>query len=274
MALIEKLTAIADAIRSKTGKTDGLTLEQMPGEIEGIQTGGGGDDVLHALLTRTLTEFSDDTITEIGEYAFYNWTSLKSLELPNATVLKNSALRGTGLSRISFPKVSTAQNWCFAECRKLVDVNLPELSTTSGRGLFQYCDSLEKVKLPKLIATSSHEMFLSCFSLKSVYLPSVKNIYEWTFEKCYSLIAIVLSGETVCNLMHTNNFSNAYHYLGTVNATYNPDGLKDGYIYVPRALVAEYQAATNWSTFASQFRALEDYTVDGTTTGELDPTKI
>lgn len=36
-----ELTAIADAIRSRTGKTDGLTLDAMPGEIEGIQTGGG-----------------------------------------------------------------------------------------------------------------------------------------------------------------------------------------------------------------------------------------
>lgn len=42
MALTDKLTAIADAIRGKTGKTDALTLEQMPGEIEGIQSGGGG----------------------------------------------------------------------------------------------------------------------------------------------------------------------------------------------------------------------------------------
>ena len=42
MALTEKLTAIADAIRGKTGKTDGLTLDQMPGEIAGIQGGGGG----------------------------------------------------------------------------------------------------------------------------------------------------------------------------------------------------------------------------------------
>lgn len=41
MALTEKLKAIADAIRGKTGKTDGLTLDQMPTEIEGIQSGGG-----------------------------------------------------------------------------------------------------------------------------------------------------------------------------------------------------------------------------------------
>ena len=42
MALTDKLTAIADAIRAKTGKTDSLTLDQMPTEIAGITTGGGG----------------------------------------------------------------------------------------------------------------------------------------------------------------------------------------------------------------------------------------
>ena len=47
-----------------------------------------------------------------------------------------------------------------------------------------------------------------------------------------------------------------------------------GHIYVPRALVEDYKVATNWSNFATQFRALEDYTVDGTITGELDETKI
>ena len=41
MALKEKITAVADAIRTKTGKSEKLTLAQMPAEIAGIQTGGG-----------------------------------------------------------------------------------------------------------------------------------------------------------------------------------------------------------------------------------------
>ena len=39
-ALDTALTDIADAIRAKTGKTDPLTIEQMPSEIEGISGGG------------------------------------------------------------------------------------------------------------------------------------------------------------------------------------------------------------------------------------------
>jgi hypothetical protein len=40
MALIDKLNAIGDAIREKTGKTDKLTLDEMPNEIASIVSGG------------------------------------------------------------------------------------------------------------------------------------------------------------------------------------------------------------------------------------------
>ena len=42
--LQEKLTAIGDAIRNKTGNTEKLTLDQMPGEITGIKTGSSNGD--------------------------------------------------------------------------------------------------------------------------------------------------------------------------------------------------------------------------------------
>ena len=42
MALTDKLTAIADAIRGKTGTSDKLTLDAMPTAISNIETGGGG----------------------------------------------------------------------------------------------------------------------------------------------------------------------------------------------------------------------------------------
>lgn len=40
MSILDDLQSVADAIRSKTGKTDKMMLAEMPGEIEGI-TGGG-----------------------------------------------------------------------------------------------------------------------------------------------------------------------------------------------------------------------------------------
>lgn len=40
MALIDKLTAIADAIRGKTGGTEKLTMDQMAEEVGGLSAGG------------------------------------------------------------------------------------------------------------------------------------------------------------------------------------------------------------------------------------------
>lgn len=42
MALTDKLTAIADAIRAKTGDSEKLSLDDMPTAIASIETGGGG----------------------------------------------------------------------------------------------------------------------------------------------------------------------------------------------------------------------------------------
>ena len=51
-ALDTALTDIADSIRAKTGKTDPLTIEQMPTEIEGIET---GDPFAGLEMARTFT---------------------------------------------------------------------------------------------------------------------------------------------------------------------------------------------------------------------------
>lgn len=64
MALTEKLKAIADAIRGKTGKTDGLTLDQMATEIEGIQSGGEGETMRNMISkVLSLVPVFDDTWT-------------------------------------------------------------------------------------------------------------------------------------------------------------------------------------------------------------------
>lgn len=43
-----------------------------------------------------------------------------------------------------------------------------------------------------------------------------------------------------------------------------------GCIFVPRALMDAYKSDTLWEAFADYFRALEDFTVDGTVTGAID----
>ena len=101
--------------------------------------------------------------------------------------------------------------------------------------------------------------FYKCTALARVDVPAATKIEANAFNGCTALSVFILRSTSMC----------------TLNADI-PGPIKDGtgYIYVPRALVDSYKAATNWSTYDTQFRALEDYTVDGTITGELDETKI
>lgn len=100
------------------------------------------------------------------------------------------------------------------------------------------------------------------YRLVTLDLPNLRNIDRYAMAYSNRLVTIILRGNAVCTLESTTAFTGAGLKTGT------------GYVYVPAALKAQYMQATNWSTYASQFRALEDYTVDGTIWGDLDPNKI
>lgn len=144
----------------------------------------------------------------------------------------------------------------FCNCTSLKTIPLLNTSNvTTMANMCRNCSLLEKVDI-------------SYFFLKDTTYSS-----GW-FENCYSLKTLIIRGVGSKYQLNSNAFTNCYHLTGTVNATYNPNGDKDGYIYVPRSMVDTLKSKTNWATYADQIRALEDYTVDGTTTGELDESKI
>jgi hypothetical protein len=181
-------------------------------------------------------------------------TSLDS----NATSVRQFAFRSaTALTSVNLPKATSIATNAFYGCTKLTSVNLP-LVTSIGENAFNGCSILPSIVLPSLTSGGSH-MFRYCNLLKTIDLPVIKNIVANMFYNTYRLTAVILRSETLCTLANTSAFTTCYHFHGTKNGTHNPNGDKDGYIYVPSALVESYKAATNWSTFATQFRAIEDY---------------
>lgn len=112
--------------------------------------------------------------------------------------------------------------------------------------------------------------FYGCTALTVVDVPNVTSIEANSFYGCSALTALILRSATVCTMANTNALTNSAIASGT------------GYIYVPRSLVDSYKSQTNFSTYAEQNRAIEDYTNDGTVTGsfnwctgvELDKTSL
>lgn len=103
------------------------------------------------------------------------------------------------------------------------------------------------------ITTVGEYAFYGCASLTAVDVPNVTNIEANSLYNCSALGALILGGDTVVTLANTNALTGSGIAAGT------------GYVYVPSALLADYQAATNWSTYADQFRAIEDCEVESIT---------
>lgn len=291
MSVNEKMTAIANEVRTLSGVSDKLGLDEMashtkdantevdtqkdlihqiaealqgkaavgeakpvveplevtengtytaPDGVDGyspvtVNVVSGGGNEFEALLTNKLTELNSD-VSSIRQYSFRGATALTSVNLPKATKIETNAFYG---------------------CTKLASVNMPLVKSIAGDA-FNSCSVLPHIVLPSLTSGAGY-MFRYCYLLKTIDLPVIANIVANMFTDCRRLTAIILRSPTMCTLENTSAFTNCYHITGTTNGTYNPNGDKDCYIYVPSALVDSYKSATNWSNYASQIRAIEDY---------------
>lgn len=240
--LIQKSTAedLAAAIKEKTGETGTIKGEDFAEKVRGISTG---------IDVKSIIDIKSN-ITSVEKSMFTSCYSLHSISFPNAISIGDSS---------------------FSDCANMVEIDLPEV-TNIGKGAFFACNNLTTITLPKVV-TFGERAFERCNKLITVDLTAVE-VLSSAFSYCSSLRTIIIRNESSVPTLSAMGIYDNYHFDGTFNNAYNPDALKDGYIYVPAALVDSYKTAENWSTFADQFRALEDYTVDGTITGALDETKI
>lgn len=123
MALTDKLTAIANAIRSKTGGTEKLSLDGMATAINGITVGGGSDDTMKGLIERNVTEVViPNGTTKIAGFAFYYFDRLEKITIQESIVsIGNSAFSNCkALTSITIPEgVTSIKDWAFNNCQKM-----------------------------------------------------------------------------------------------------------------------------------------------------------
>ena len=202
----------------------------------------------HQLLTRTLSgEYVNDRVKTIGAYSFNGCSDLTSISFSEAISIFSSTRGNYG---------------AFGSCLSLVNINLPSVETI-GEHAFTQCKLLTSVCFPAA-KTIYNSIFYTgtpnkCKLLTTIDLPVVENITNLSMIRdCTAMKALIIrNSDTVCKL------GKAGEGISTTL-----------YIYVPSILVDSYKTSTNWSIHADKFRALEDYTVDGTITGKLDETKI
>lgn len=216
-------TIKGDANLKAANIVKGVSIFGVTGTAETGGGGGGSDADLDALIANTVTSITSQAAS-VRDRAFSNCTSVVSVSLPAA---------------------KTIGKWAFMQCSKLATVSLPE-ATTLGASAFSSCSALTSVTIPKATSLPSQCLY-NCTSLQKIDLPAVTSISDSVFMVDRKLTAVILRSTTLVSLSNKSAFSSSGISTGT------------GYIYVPSALVASYKAATNWSTYAAQIRAIEDY---------------
>ena len=237
----------------------------------------GDEAVIDSIIDRTITEFNDNKIDCIGfpsqqnnqSTVFKKCQLLTRVNCPNVTKVGGGSFEGcTSLEEANLPNVEYVTYSPFRDCSSLKLIYFPKLIGITGGHTFYNCSSLEQLRLPNLESVTTGSEYAKCTSLKYAEFGKITRFRLGSFSDDRALVALVLRNDFIVKLEPINTFNNTPIASGT------------GFIYVPRALLSDddetmdYRRATNWSTYATQFRALEDYTVDGTVTGELDETKI
>ncbi len=145
--------AIAAAIAAKGVEVpEGTKLAGLAEKVAAIETGGGGDAGVIALLEtdrNTVTEITiPEGTTKIGNYAFYGCGALTSLTIPDSvTSIGNNATIPDSVTSIG--------NNAFYGCSALTSLTIPDSVTSIGGGAFWGCPATCAITFAKTTAEVS-----------------------------------------------------------------------------------------------------------------------
>ena len=161
-----------------------------------------------------------DSVTTIGQYTFYNCSSLTSIIIPDS--------------------VTTIGYGAFYNCYSLTSVTIGDSVTTIGGNAFGGCSSLTSVTIPDSVTTIGYWAFDECTSLTSVTIgDSVTTIGGGAFYNCDSLTSVYCKATIPPTLGGTSVFD------------YNGSGRK---IFVPASdddsIINAYKNKEYWIEYA------------------------
>lgn len=164
------ITAIANAIRTKKGTQNTMTVSQMPSEIASIP-GGGGTDYMAQRVQGTLSSYViPNTCTKISQYAFA-YQPITSVTIPSSvTRIEGMAFYNSSLTSVTIPdSVTLLGESSFNICRDLVSVTFSNTTVIElGSSNFNGCSSLTTLNnfsIERIKADSSglRTIPISCF---------------------------------------------------------------------------------------------------------------
>lgn len=206
------------------------TRDTMPGSTEEERA----QQAFDKLIAHELTDFKEDAVNYVRQYAFRNNKTLVNVELP--TVKYNSS--------------SDRNIYMFQNCTALKNVKLKGMIRTPQYA-FDGCTALESVEMSDNLNYIDVNFLANC----PITIFDTKNTSNATFTinsnafNDTKIVHLILRSTKVATLTNINAFK------------YTPIIKEAGAVYVPTSLLNSYKSATNWSQIADNIYPIEE--VDG-----------
>lgn len=244
---LESLIRLKDKLRNiltdrGVASKDSDNLNTLVEKVNQIQN----DVIFNSVLSDSVENVYNDKILKLNQYAFYyNQSITGTVELPNAITLGDYSLASMkNIKKFIGNKVNTIGAYCFQGsaieeicCKKV---------TSLGVQCLVGCNKLKKCYIPLAIFNGTSH--ISSTSLE----------YLCVQARDYLSTSIYIKNDLNAKMIVLNCLK-----LVTCSSIANLPSyaLTEGecYFYVPSSLVETYKTATNWSTYADRFRAIEDY---------------
>jgi hypothetical protein len=184
-------------------------------EVAGAEEGGySGAITIPPTATDPESKKTYD-VTGIGDRAFYNSASLRSVTIPNSVV--------------------DIGDRAFTYCGNLVSVEIPNSVERIGEWAFSACTNLASVYIPRSVIQIMNGAFNGCSKLASISIPNtVAELACMAFYDCINLTAMHVYWDTPPKLPNINpDFSDYTHCT----------------LYVPAGMKRAYQYAWYWANF-------------------------
>ena len=234
------LTAYADVQTGKCGKNVTYSLDTLTGVLTISGTGKMTDYSYYSSPFRYDTKIRAVTIdygvTSIGDFAFFNCTSLTSVTIPDSvTSIGYAAFKNCrSLTSVTIPNSVTIiwdQAFCF--CKSLTSITIPNSVTSIGESVFSRCTSLTSIEVSgnnKNYSSLDGVLFNKDKSELIIYpagktdgeyeIPnSVTSIGEDAFDGCSSLASVTIPNSV------TSIGSSAFCYCTSLSSVTIPDSV-------------------------------------------------
>lgn len=196
-----------------------------------------------------------DSVTYIGNYAFYGCTNLKTIDLGKVQRIGIDAFCGDILLEdVEFPDTLISIDIdAFRNCESIKSVVFPKNLSYLGKNVFAYCKSLISAEINISLENTGSGIFNNCTSLTTVKMTNRIKKYPLSyFSDCTALKTVIYPG-TLKEWLETDfesYESNPYKFSGVVNIS-GKDYTFDSDFVIPQDIeklgcyCLEYSKVTN-----------------------------